>query len=227
MRSRTTTAAPRALGRARGRRRAVRVALATLAVLALQFGGSPASADEHYTGVLPEGDWPDPAADWAIDFIERAEQELPAFNDTARLEELGFVNVGVTAPGGYDHWTNVSWMMDEHILDPQYPESLVFQRTADGGYEVQAAMFFLSPETTMETIPSLISWLPGWHTHPELCSDDEGRIVGTPGPDGTCANGDPVLAPMMHAWIVDNDCGHRFGGIDAGGLHCDYEHDHA
>ena len=26
---------------------------------------------------------------------------------------------------------------------------------------------------------------------------------------------------MMHVWIVDNACGHRFGGIGVDGLHCD------
>jgi hypothetical protein len=84
-------------------------------------------------------------------------------------------------------------------------------------------MLFISAQTTMETIPSVIRWLPGWHAHPELCSDDQGRVVGA-FIGGRCVpSGRQVLTPMIHVWIVDNQCGHRFGGLDGGGLHCDYE----
>jgi hypothetical protein len=34
------------------------------------------------------------------------------------------------------------------------------------------------------------------------------------------------MPPMMHVWIVDNACGHRFGGVGVGGLNCDVSHDH-
>lgn len=197
-----------------------------MAVLGLVFTTSPASAQEP--GYLPEGgDYTPEQVGFATYLVERTERELPAFGDTERLEELGFVNIGVVAPGGYAHWTNVAWLTDDHILDPTHPESVVFKRTASGGWEIQAAMFFLGPTDTMDTIPWIIDWMPGWHTHPELCGDDSGRIVGISRPDGTCAIGNPVLIPMTHTWIVDNECGHRFGGVDAGGLHCDYdEHDH-
>src|SRR5690606_451744 len=142
------------------------------------------------------------------------------------IEELGFVDIGPIVPGGYRHFVNVSWMADGHILNPRYPESIVYQRTATGDWDVVAAMFFLWPTATMDTIPDMVRWLPGWHTHPELCSDAQGRVVGTP-LGGDCPPGSaPVTTPMMHGGIVDNECGHRFGGLDGGGLHCDYEHDH-
>jgi hypothetical protein len=34
------------------------------------------------------------------------------------------------------------------------------------------------------------------------------------------------MPPMMHVWIVDNACGHRFGGVGVGGLDCDVSHGH-
>lgn len=38
-------------------------------------------------------------------------------------------------------------------------------------------------------------------------------------PPGTTQATTPL---MMHVWIVDNDCGHRFGGVGLEGLHCDH-----
>jgi hypothetical protein len=202
-------------------------AIAALAVgVGLLVPTSTASAQEPPPpGILPEGNWTEAQATWLVNAVRTAERELPAFADTARLQQLGFIDIGVVAPGGYEHWVNVGWFNDDHILNPLYPESLVFHRTAGGGRQVVAAMYFVRPEWTLETLPSMISWIPGFHDHPELCSDDSGRVVGFAGPDGTCTRGRPVLTPMTHVWIVDNECGHRFGGIDAGGLHCDY-HDH-
>lgn len=215
--------------RRRGRRFTLAMVLA--AALALLLPSTPASTapavpdQEIPPGLLPDVEWTELQANWLVNLVRNTERELPAFEDTARLQELGFVNIGVTAPGGYDHWTNMQWVNDGHILNPKYPESLVFQRTADGGYEIQAAMYLLPSHYTMDTIPSLISWIYGWHAHPELCGDETGRIVGFIAPGGTCSRGEPVLIPMIHTWVVDNACGHRFGGVDAGGLHCDY-HDH-
>lgn len=216
----------RASAGAGGRRRRLRIAAAVLAVTGLAFTTNPVSAQQPGEGNLPPGDYPPEQVNFANYLVERTERELPAFGDVEDLEAMGFVNIGVTAPGGYDHYTNVAWLADDYVLDPTHPESLVFRRTADGGYELQAAMFFLGPTETMETIPWIISWLPGWHAHPELCGNDRGQVVGIARPDGTCAVGQPVLIPMTHVWIVDNACNHRFGGVDAGGLHCDYEHDH-
>jgi hypothetical protein len=38
--------------------------------------------------------------------------------------------------------------------------------------------------------------------------------------NGVCTTGNPLVTPMTHLWIVDNICGHRFAGIDSGGVNC-------
>jgi hypothetical protein len=204
----------------------------TLAIMAIAvtvlvsvFAGSSASAQTPSDGILPAGEWSDLQRQVATDLVRWSEQELPAFSDVNRLRELGFVDIGVLTPGGYAHWVNVGWMSDSHFLDPRYPESVVLKRDASGQWQVQAAMFFLTPTMTMDQIPEFLAWFPGWHVHPELCADDVGRVVGIV-VNGQCAQGRPALNPMLHVWIVDNQCGHRFGGLDGGGLHCEYEHDH-
>jgi hypothetical protein len=201
--------------------RLVTVAVATMAVVALTLTGTSASAQTPSDGVLPAGEWTDLQRQAATNLVRTSERDLPAFSDTARLEELGFVNIGVQVPGGFAHYVNVPWMSDDHYLDPKYPESVVLKRDASGQWQVQAAMFFLTPTMTLDQIPEFIAWFPGWHAHPELCSDDQGRVVGFP-INGQCTRGRVVTNPMLHVWIVDNECGHRFGGLDGGGLHCDY-----
>lgn len=214
--SRTTTAL---------RRAATLVAVA--AVLAFSSGASSASPAQSSDGILPAGEWSEAERAWATAWIRQAERDIPAnFSDVNAITRLGFVDIGPIVPGGYRHFVNVSWFTDGHILNPRYPESLVYQRTASGQWQPVAAMYFLWPDSRLETVPEMVRWLPGWHAHPELCSDNQGRVVGTP-IGGSCpAGSSPALTPMVHGWIVDNECGHRFGGLDGGGLHCEYEHDH-
>src|SRR5690606_6073719 len=122
---------------------------------------SPASAHEHHVGLVPDGDWTEEQIDYMLDLIERTEQVLPdRFPEVATDEELdevlggmGFFNFGVTAPGGYDHWINGAWLFDEHLVDPEYAESLVYRRLPDGRWELVSAMFMLSPNDDLSTIP--------------------------------------------------------------------------
>lgn len=164
---------------------------------------SPASAQEDPDGLLPEGDWSSAQAQFMRDLVAETEEELPRFSnngvlDRAMLEDMGFRRFIATAPGSYDHWTNEDWIDDEHILNPEYPESLVFRNTGAGGWVLEAAMYYVPREYSLDNIPGDVSWLPGWHNHPEL----------------------GISTPMMHVWITDNRCGHRFAGIGVLGLNC-------
>lgn len=185
---------------------------------------APAAADEHTTGVVPPGEWTTEQEELLLDLVARTEAELPAFGDIPTIEAMGFVDFGISVDGIH-HWINRDWIDDEHVLDPSHPESLVFQSGPSGELELAAAMFYLPSTYDMDTIPEDLAWLPGWHVHPELCLDDDGRYAGLSS-GGECAVGrvsdDP---PMMHVWIVDNACGHRFGGVGAAGLMCgDHAH---
>jgi hypothetical protein len=176
-------------------------------------------------GILPPGDWTDEQVAEAHDLVARTEEALPRFADSSQLEALGFFDFGISAPGGYDHWINPGWIDDDHLLDPDFPESLVFRHMPDGGYELQAAMFFLPSGHDMSNIPEDLQWWPGWHMHDDLCVDDGGRFTGIVDVDGTCFSGHPSdMPPMMHIWVVDNECGHRFASIDIGGVECDVMH---
>ena len=79
----------------------------------------------------------------------------------------------------------------------------------------------------VDDIHPLIAWIPGWHGHPELCVNPNGTFGGITDPDnpncppGTTQATTPV---MMHVWLEDPGCGHRFGGVGVQGLHCDVSH---
>jgi hypothetical protein len=219
-----------------GRKRSVIVGVGTaLITLAALLVASPASAQEPPPGLIPEGDWTQAQIDWMVAEIETTEAVLPEHYPTVatyqelenELGDLGFFEFGATAPGGYDHWINPGRLVDGHVLNPEFAESLVYQVRGDGQWELKAAMFMLGPGVEVHEIPGLISWLPGWHGHPELCVNPDGTFAGITDPDnpncppGTTSASTPV---MMHVWIEDPGCGHRFGGVGVQGLHCDVGH---
>ncbi|MFP3899398.1 MAG: hypothetical protein ACLFXM_01000 [Acidimicrobiia bacterium] len=210
--------------------------LVVAAVFAMVLGG-PAAAQQETEGLIPPGDWTDEQIEYMLDLIEKTEQVLPdTFPTLATYEELeqelgdlGYFEFGATAPGGYDHWINPGYMFDDHLIEPEFSESLVYQAQPDGRWKLVSAMFMLSPNDTIDDIPEDIAWLPGWHVHPELCVGPDGTFAGITDPDDPdCPPGSSQAlgSPMMHVWIVENDCDHRFGGVGVSGLHCDVTHDH-
>jgi hypothetical protein len=127
--------------------------------------------------------------------------------------------------GGYQHWVNVGRFNDGRLLDPSYPESLVFRNTGTG-LKLEAAMFILSTAHNMNNIPASMAWLPGWHKHDDLCFSADAKLRGVISPGGQCPPGSFlfITPPMLHVWIVETPCG-PFAGVDGGGLMCDgHEH---
>jgi hypothetical protein len=184
-------------------------------------------AGAHDSPVLPEGDFTPEQIAEAEAKVHEVEEVLPMWADTAYAEEQGFYDFGVPTPNGYWHYINPSFFNDGHLLDPEFPESLVYKQMPDGSRKLEAAMFFLDFPTTMDTIPEELQWWPGWHQHPELCTNEQGRFSGITRPDGTCEVGSPgVGPPMIHVWIVDTECGHRFTGLGVTGNMCDPEGGH-
>lgn len=197
-------------------------------------GGDGAEEEQPETaGLIPEGDWTDEQVEFMLDRIEQTEAVLPETFPTeateAELEEtlgeMGFYNFGATAPGGYAHWINPTWMMDEHLVEPEFSESLVYQSSGGDQWRLVAAMYMTEPTDTLDDIPEEVAWLPGWHVHPELCVQPDGGFGGVTDPDNpNCPEGTSQSdrAPMFHIWLEDPGCDHRFGGIGVDGLHCEH-----
>lgn len=146
---------------------------------------------------------------------------LPQFADPAVTEAAGYHSIG-DGFTGHEHYINQSYIDDGRFLDPDYPESLVYEMR-DGQKTLVAAMYMLGSDDTLDDVPELGGELTQWHIHNDLCFTDDPvqpLVRGLTNPDGTC---NPPLvqgtqAPMIHVWIVPHECG-PFAALDgiAGG----------
>jgi hypothetical protein len=133
---------------------------------------------------------------------------LPKFKDYHTAEQLGFKSIG-DGITGVEHFVNVGYFDDGHILDADYPESLVYEPHQDGTKKLVAAMYMLRPRDNLADVPNLGGKLMQWHIHNNLCFTANGQVVGVTNADGSCPPGfnKGSQAPMIHVWIVPHPCG--------------------
>ena len=161
---------------------------------------------------------------------------LPQFSDPAVAHAAGYRSIQ-DAVTGYEHYVNWSLLDDGKILDPDYPESLVYRVFPGGRRELQAAMYMLRPTDTLDTVPDVGGALTQWHIHDNLCFTNEPgdyKVRGLTNPDGSCTP--PLVklanAPMIHVWTVSHPCGPfaALEGVGAGQIKpgetrlCDHAH---
>ena len=136
---------------------------------------------------------------------------LPQWSDPAVAEAAGFRSIG-DAGTGHEHYIQWDWIDDDVWLDPDAPESLVYEPQPDGSKKLVSAMYMLPTDMTLADVPDYGGKLMQWHIHDNLCftDDPEAPQVGGLRPaNGTCRP--PLVvraqAPMIHVWIVPNECG--------------------
>jgi hypothetical protein len=157
---------------------------------------------------------------------------LPQWTDPAVAEAAGFRTIG-DGSTGVEHFVHTGFINDEVILDPDQPESLVYD-TSEGGRKLVAAMYMVKPGTPLSDVPNVGGALTQWHTHDNLCYNAQGRVAGLTDGDGNCAPGlvKPVETPMIHVWIEPHRCGPfaALEGIGGGRIEdgetrlCDHAH---
>ena len=157
---------------------------------------------------------------------------LPKWSDPAVAEAAGFRSIG-DGRTGVEHFVNQGYMDDDVTLDPDRPESLVYD-TSDGGRRLVAAMYMVQRGLPLEQVPDVGGKLMQWHTHENLCYNAAGRVAGLTNAAGECPAGlvKPVPTPMIHVWIEPHKCG-PFAALEgiAGGripdgeqVLCDHAH---
>ena len=158
---------------------------------------------------------------------------LPQFADPSVASADGFRSIhdGIT---GFEHYVNPAYMRDADILDPDHPESLVYD-VRGGGKKLVSAMFMLPPGSSLANVPDVGGKLTQWHVHDNLCFDpDTGAVAGLTFAGGPCR--EPLVkgeaVPMIHVWITPHPCGPfaSLEGIAAGSIKagetrlCDHVH---
>lgn len=132
---------------------------------------------------------------------------LRQWEDPAVAEAAGFRSIG-DGFTGTEHLINQANMDDDTTLDPDVPESLVYD-TTNGGRRLMAAMYMTEVGLPLENVPDIGGALMQWHTHENLCFTAEGLVRGITDAAGNCANGltRPVPTPMIHVWTQPHPCG--------------------
>ena len=139
--------------------------------------------------------------------LARTVERLPQWSDPAFAEANGFRSIrdGVT---GVEHYLNRAFIEDGTMLDPDQPESLVYDTTVSPK-KLVAAMYMATPGTTLDTVPDIGGALTQWHIHNNLCFNGNGQVAGLTQGEGSCrpplVKGEEI--PMIHTWIVSRPCG--------------------
>ena len=157
---------------------------------------------------------------------------LPHFADYRVAEADGFASIGDGFTGD-EHFINTRYFDDGRILDPDHPESLVYD-TRSGKRVLESAMFMMAPDDSWADIPDVGGPLTQWHIHNNLCFTTTGRVAGLTNGSGGCDA--PLVkgpeTPMIHVWIKKNVCGPfaALEGVGAGQVPpgqtklCDHAH---
>jgi hypothetical protein len=161
---------------------------------------------------------------------------LPQWADPTVAEAAGFHSIG-DGDGGEEHYVNWDWIDDDVWLDPDAPESLVYEAQQDGSKKLVSAMYMLPDDVALEDVPDYGGALMQWHIHDDLCFTADPvapQLEDETQPDGTCR---PPLVKvgdwaMIHVWIVPHECGPfaALEGVGAGTIlegeqrWCDHAH---
>ncbi len=157
---------------------------------------------------------------------------LPKYASQEVAFAEGYRSIG-DASTGDEHLIKWSSINDDDILNPEHPESLVYD-TRSGVPVLAAAMFILPNTYTLDTVPDIGGPLIQWHIHDNLCfTTGDAPVVAGLTYNGGCAAGLQKFqpSPMIHVWIRPNPCGPfaSLEGVGAGQTKdgtraCDHSH---
>ena len=136
---------------------------------------------------------------------------LPQWSDYKVAEAAGYHSIG-DGLTGFEHFIKWDLINDDVSLDPDQPESLVYQPQPDGSKKLVSAMYFLPDTVALTDVPDIGGALMQWHIHDNLCFTDDPvapLVRGVVDSSGNCPA--PLTkmrpAPMIHVWIVPHRCG--------------------
>jgi hypothetical protein len=160
---------------------------------------------------------------------------LPQWADYNDAIDAGFASIG-DGSTGHEHYINWDWIDDDVVLDPDYPEALVYSPQPDGSKKLVSAMYMLQPSVALADVPDIGGALMQWHIHDDLCFTKgyTPRVAGVTGSNGKCPSNLQKFtpAPMIHVWITPHKCGPfaALEGVGAGQIQpgeerlCDHQH---
>jgi hypothetical protein len=180
---------------------------------------APAEVAKPYDAILPVdlGGVPGVSAEeqkQAEDVVTASILKLPQFADWTTLADKGWHSIhDAFGPGQVEHFMNWPLIYDGKVLDPDAPESLVFEWQPDGSKKLVAAMYMANGGTPLDQVPNIGGKLVQWHIHDNLCfmgEENKWVVGGVSPPDQPCRPGTfrfDQVTPMVHVWITPHPCG--------------------
>jgi hypothetical protein len=149
--------------------------------------------------------------------IRRTIADLRRYASPAAAYAAGYRSIGDHVDA--EHYVNWSYTDDGHVLDPQRPESIVYQYRG-GRQQAVAAMYQLPFGSSFADVPDVGGPLTQWHVHANLCLSDDPQqkiLTGFTEINGSCPPGTSKASntPMLHVWIVPTPCG-PFAALEGG-----------
>ena len=230
----TTAPSPGAATTATTKAPASTAAPTTTAAPSFKDNGSPRISLAGFPGVTAD------QQARAEELIYVTRTVLPKFATVASAVAAGFTSIQDSSTG-VEHYVNWTYINDEHELDPNYPESLVYRVGPGGQRTLASAMYMLGDAYTLENLPDIGGSLTQWHIHNNLCYSQDPfvygstRVVGVTSENGPCSFGIKLNPnPMIHVWIEPQACGPfaALEGVGAGQIKpgeqrlCDQVHSH-
>ena len=115
----------------------------------------------------------------ATDLLVSTIKTLPQWSDIEKAKADGFQSIG-DGVTGEEHLLHWDWVEDNTIFDPNHPESLVYKvDRATGTKTLEAAMYILPKQYTLENPHPIDSPLVQFHYHDNLCFT---KATATEGP---------------------------------------------
>ncbi len=161
---------------------------------------------------------------------------LPQWADPAVAEAAGFHSIG-DGITGHEHYVQWDWIDDEIWLDPDAPESLVYEVQPDGAKTLVSAMYMLPATIAVERRPRLRRTADAMaHPRRSLPHRRPRRTHGRRAHQSRRNLPSTALKlptwPMIHVWITPTPCGPfaALDGIAAGQIlpgqqrWCDHAH---
>jgi hypothetical protein len=120
------------------------------------------------------------------DLFARTRAAIAPYASEAAARAAGFVPNDPTKR--VVHYKNVANRRDDHELDPEHPEGLVYFHGPAGGYRLLGALYTVRPGERAPTPGGAIFF---WHTHDPTC----GTFLV---PAGACTD----TFRMLHVWVA-------------------------
>ncbi|MDH3192873.1 MAG: hypothetical protein OEY55_02980 [Acidimicrobiia bacterium] len=195
------------------------IVIVTAALSISSWAGAFSSGGGHHHGevpppavALPYGVDRNPTADEilaAAELHRRVVEALAPYRDPAVAAQAGYKIGDITTLD--HHADNPDFKKDGRIMDPAYPETLVYAAGVNGPVLV-GAMFQM--DELGDTGPAIGGPLTVWHAHDHVCISFTG-ITGAVSPLGACSLGSvaiPITNEMIHVFVLDG-APDRFGEL--------------